>query len=163
MSGSISLAGVAAAPSPFASFAGEGLSPFPWYVVFDASGNVVSIGTGIDRDHVTSQGFTWMRIPFDPRGMVWNKEAQQFQSLPPQQTSLTAYAFKMRFTPQERMTLRIASESDPVVGDFLDMLATAAASGVAVFPQTPPVLEPLQYCVSKGYLTAARASVIGGP
>lgn len=70
---------------------------------------------------------------------------------------LSKLDFLSRFTPQERIAVRQASKTDPIVEDFLAMLDVAGN----VVPTHPTTQQGLGYLVSQGLLTAERASTIG--
>lgn len=68
---------------------------------------------------------------------------------------LTKHQFLSRFTPDERISIRMAARTDEHVLDFMEMLN--AADGVAMALARPG----LQYLVVIGKLTPARATEIG--
>lgn len=70
---------------------------------------------------------------------------------------LSPYEFLSRMTPQERIGIRAAAKTDPIIEDFMALLNRAAA----VYPLNPDVQAGLGYLVSQGKLTAERAAVIG--
>lgn len=67
--------------------------------------------------------------------------------------------FFERFTPEERAAIRLASQSDQVVADFMQ-LATAAQMVINTDPMT---LAGMDYLVGVGVLTSARREeILGG-
>lgn len=70
---------------------------------------------------------------------------------------LSPYEFLSRMTPQERIGIRSAASSDPIIEDFMALLDRADV----VHPLNPDVQAGLAYFVATGLLTAERAAVIG--
>lgn len=70
---------------------------------------------------------------------------------------ITRREFLSRFTVQERIGIRQARKSDPVVDDFMSMLEVA----LDVTPGHSGVQAGLQYLVAEGLLSSARAAEIG--
>lgn len=64
--------------------------------------------------------------------------------------------FKMRMTTQERISIRTASQTDPIVFDFLDLLNSTNM----VDTSAPQVIEGLNYLESQGLLVAGRVQEI---
>lgn len=65
--------------------------------------------------------------------------------------------FMLRFTVQERLAIRQAAQSDPVIADFMTLLA-AATQGVDTHAQS--VQDGIQYLVSQGLLAPERVAEI---
>lgn len=74
----------------------------------------------------------------------------------PMTRKVTAIAFKFRLAPEERIAIRAAAASDPVVADFLDILATTPI----VELDNAATIQGLAYLVSQGLLTTDRAAEI---
>lgn len=70
---------------------------------------------------------------------------------------LTRLMFMNRFTPQERIGIR--SSTDPVVSDIIHMLDIAQD----VTLTDPTTIQSVNYLVSVGLLTSARATTILTP
>lgn len=70
---------------------------------------------------------------------------------------LTRREFLSRFTVQERVGIRQARKTDPVVDDFMRTLEVA----LDVTPGHPDVQADMQYLVAEGLLSSARAAEIG--
>lgn len=70
---------------------------------------------------------------------------------------LSAYEFLSRMTPQERIGIRAAAKTDPIIEDFMALLDHTTV----VHPLNPDVQMGLGYLVQQGKLTAERAAVIG--
>jgi hypothetical protein len=70
---------------------------------------------------------------------------------------MTVYEFLKRFTTSERIAVRNKAKTDAIVDDFMDLLNRSGA----VYPANPDVTAGLNYLVSVGVLTSARAAVIG--
>lgn len=73
-----------------------------------------------------------------------------------------AYDFKLRFTPDERVAIRTAGESDGYIADFLDMLDTAAATGTHVHANDALVTLAFYVLEEANILTEARSAEILG-
>lgn len=70
-------------------------------------------------------------------------------------TPLTRYEFLSRFTTAERVGIRDAAKTNPIIEDFMKMMEL---SGTVVLALARPGLT---YLVSVDKLTAERAAVIG--
>jgi hypothetical protein len=68
----------------------------------------------------------------------------------------TAYEFLTRFTQQERVTLRSASATDPLVADFSQLLGAAQE----VISDDPVTIQAMDYLVYAGYITNERRNEI---
>ena len=93
-----------------------------WYAVFEtgttgANSNPISIGTVIDEAHLTTQGRTYITLPSDPTGMVWQQSTQTFVAPPAPPIVLSTVDFMTLFTLQERIALR--TSADPIIQDFI--------------------------------------------
>jgi hypothetical protein len=66
--------------------------------------------------------------------------------------------FKLLFTPQERIALRVARETDPVLQDFFDIAEDPRLTKVELTLES--TVMALDYMVSKGLLSSERASKI---
>lgn len=118
------------------------------WAVLDESSVVTSIVQSDDRptngvkitDGVQCQvGWTWNGWEFD--APKW-----------------TAYEFLQRFTPGERAAFRIAAETDQNVADF-QQLASAAQE---IYSNDPTTIAGMNYLVSVGLLSQARADEVLG-
>lgn len=78
----------------------------------------------------------------------------------PQPTNrwLSAILFKMRFTPQERVTIRTQAETDLVLKDFLELIDDPRL--ISVDLNLPEVSDALDYLISKGIITQQRKQEI---
>jgi len=76
--------------------------------------------------------------------------------LPPGDMRVTRLAFLQRFTLQERMTVRAARSTDPVVEDFMAMVDAATFIDLA----RPDTEDGVGYLVTKNHITADRAGVV---
>lgn len=71
----------------------------------------------------------------------------------------TSYEFLSRFTAAERASFRIAAQTDAVVADF----AQLAGAAQEVLNNDPVTVAGMDYLVSVGLLTRARADeILGG-
>ena len=66
--------------------------------------------------------------------------------------------FKLLFTAQERVAIRAARETDPVIDDFFDILDDPRLTGVDLTSSTTRGM--VDYLVSKRLLTAERRDEI---
>jgi hypothetical protein len=73
-------------------------------------------------------------------------------------TEVSPVEFKLLFTPQERIALRVARESDPVLQDFFDIAEDPRLTKVELTLES--TVMALDYMVSKGLLSSERASKI---
>lgn len=69
---------------------------------------------------------------------------------------LTRFEFLSRFTPTERVAIRDLAKTDAIVEDFMEMMKLSG--NVSLVLARPG----LNYIASKGRLTTARATEIGG-
>jgi hypothetical protein len=71
----------------------------------------------------------------------------------------TSFEFLQRFTPAERASFRAAAKTDDQVADF----AQLAGAAQEIFNNDPVTLAGMDYLVSVGLLTRARADeILGG-
>lgn len=85
-----------------------------------------------------------------------NSNPRFFGSVAPIEVSWSSYQFLLRFTNQERTSIRTAAASDDAVADF-QQLAGAAHQIVNTDPIT---IAGMDYLVSVGILTQARRDEI---
>lgn len=85
-----------------------------------------------------------------------NSSPRFFGSVAPIEVSWSSYQFLLRFTNQERTSIRTAAASDDAVADF-QQLAGAAHQIVNTDPIT---IAGMDYLVSVGILTQARRDEI---
>lgn len=71
-------------------------------------------------------------------------------------TTITKLAFKNRFTQAERIALRTASQTDPVVFDFMDLVSDATFIDLS----RQDTMEGVNYIESQGYIDEGRADDI---
>ncbi len=127
-----------------------------WYAVIDANSNLVSTGeTVADSATLSAKGLSAITLASDPTGQVWNPSTKTFSAPPPKLNSYPKITFIQRFTAAEFMGLK--QSTDVNVQFFLYQVENAAT----VTPQDSTVQPGLNYLVSIGLLTAARAAVIG--
>jgi hypothetical protein len=72
--------------------------------------------------------------------------------------TISALAFKQRLTAIERMAIRAASATDPVITDFLDLLDTPGEGLIHL--DYPDTVAGVAYLVSHNLLTADRAAAL---
>jgi len=70
---------------------------------------------------------------------------------------LTHLQFMTRFTMEERVAIRAAAKTDPVIDDFLELLEISDY----IYPAHEMTLAGLQYMVSQNLLTSERAVEVG--
>lgn len=77
----------------------------------------------------------------------------------PMTRKLSALAFKQRMTGPERIAIRTAAATNPIIADFLDLLDTAGAGGLIELDHADTIAG-LGYLVSESLLTSQRAAAI---
>jgi hypothetical protein len=71
----------------------------------------------------------------------------------------TSFEFFQRFTPAERASFRAAAQTDAMVADF----AQLAGAAQEILNNDPTTVAGMDYLVSVGLLTRARADeILGG-
>lgn len=70
---------------------------------------------------------------------------------------LTHLQFMTRFTMEERVAIRAAAKTDPIVDDFLELLKISDY----IYPTHAMTQAGLAYMVSRNLLTAERAAEVG--
>lgn len=78
--------------------------------------------------------------------------------VPPQQFVWEPLVFMRRFTMQERIGIRAAEKTDPIVADLFDLLRTAPM----IHSDDADVLMGLGYLTQQGLLAVGRMAVILG-
>lgn len=78
------------------------------------------------------------------------------QGFVPMLRKITAIAFKQRLTGGERIAIRTAGATDPIVADFLDLLATSTLVDL----DHADTVNGLAYLVSESLLDADRPAEI---
>ncbi len=66
--------------------------------------------------------------------------------------------FKLLFTIQERLAMRTARTTDPVIEDFFDLIEDPRLTHVDL--SIPPVIEMMNYLETNGVISEGRAAVI---
>lgn len=74
----------------------------------------------------------------------------------PEKRHITKLAFKQRMTTQERIAIRTASEQDPVVYDFMDLVSDATYIDL----DRQDTIAGVTYLEDQGHLGAGRADEI---
>jgi len=69
----------------------------------------------------------------------------------------TVLEFKRIFTSEERIAIRQAAKTDPVVEDFLDILETTAISGSLVSSNDQDLIQGIEYMREKGLISQQTA------
>lgn len=135
-----------------------------WYAVFAAgaspsTSDPVSTGTVIDETALTASGMTWLTLPGDPMGLVWQRSTQSFVAAATSIT-LAPVQFMALFTLAERIAIR--TSSDPVVQDFV--WQTNNADSITL--SDPIVMNGLAYLsanpVGSPILAPGRSATIEG-
>ena len=130
-----------------------------WYAVYNTStGKLFCIGTYITSS-LPSQ-FSVRTYPEKPdNGKVWDEVAMEFVDAPPVQEGILKIDFMRRFTPEERVAIRTAAQTDQVLVDIEELLRAAQK----VRLNHPDTIYGINYLVSVGLLTQARADEILQP
>jgi hypothetical protein len=91
------------------------------------------------------------------------EETVESPAVPPVQ-SLSALAFKRRFTAAERIAIRTLAKTDPIVADFMDLLDTAGAVVGEVHLADPDLIAGVGYFENVAHIiSAGRAAEILTP
>lgn len=69
---------------------------------------------------------------------------------------ITKLAFKQRMTAAERIAIRTAAESDPIIYDFLDLVADSTFIDL----ERQDTIDGVNYLEANGHLAEGRASEI---
>lgn len=72
--------------------------------------------------------------------------------------TISALAFKQRLTGAERIAIRTAAATDPVITDFLDLLNTPGEGLIEL--DHPDTVNGVAYLVAHSLLTADRAAAV---
>lgn len=94
-------------------------------------------------------------------GEIWDAATQAFVEAPPSEdgligTRLERIDFLRLFTVPERIAIRTAAKSDPIIEDFMDILGAANA----VWTGNLDTIAGVQYMASQGIITPARAAEV---
>jgi hypothetical protein len=90
---------------------------------------------------------------------VWairDKTQAELDAEKPPRASYSPYQFKLRLTGEERIAIRNAAATNPIIFDFMDMLNTAPS----VFLDDPVTMAGIGYLQQQGILTSERASAV---
>lgn len=111
----------------------------------------------VDAPHMIPVG------SFPEMGSTWNGATFDPPPAPdPEPQSWTALEFKRRFTAAERITMRTAATTDPIVADFLDILDTTGLSGSKVYADDADLIAGMAYMVAQGHITQLRSDEVMG-
>lgn len=75
---------------------------------------------------------------------------------PPPEYKITKLAFKQRMTPQERIDIRAAAQTDPVIFDFMDLISDAQFIDLS----RQDTQDGVNYLEAQGHIAAGRANEI---
>lgn len=127
-----------------------------WYALYEVStGRLVSSGSSITE--TIPEGLAVKVFPSSP-SFLWNEQTLEFDAEPPvPKVELSPLQFLQRFTVYERVAIRAASKTDPIIEDFLDMIN--AASGIE--GGHPLLVQGLGYMIQQGLITPERAAEVG--
>lgn len=126
-----------------------------WYAIYDvATGQLRSVGTVL-TDPLPS-GLAAVECGDSRPDGEWSSVTLEFVPRSPLPDRWTKYEFLMRMTAAERIAIRTAAASDPIVDDFMDMLNVSGE----VVRSNPVVVQGLNYLVSQGCLAAGRPGEI---
>jgi hypothetical protein len=96
----------------------------------------------------------------DPDGLMWDQtlpDGGGWKLKQPIPVLISIAGFMLLFTQAERVSLRAARATDPVVDDFWELML-ACSSGISL--QHPVVMAGVQHLVDTSLLTAERAATI---
>ena len=95
----------------------------------------------------------WVRIDG-----VWSAPAPSPEPTPSEATKVSPVEFKLLFTSPERVAIKAARATDPVIDDFYDIVEDPRLTFVDLGLQSTQ--DALSYMVAQGLLTAERATEI---
>lgn len=126
-----------------------------WFAVYDeATGALKSQGSVVAAE--LPEGWAVKQFPTRP-SFDWNPEARDFDIPQPVAVApLRAIDFMRRFTTGERIAIRAARASDPVLDDFFDLLVVAGS----VMVTDLDMVAGVGYLVQQGLIAAERAPEI---
>lgn len=130
-----------------------------WYAVYRSiDGSLASGGSSVAD--VLPDGMAAKSFPARPDpARLWNAATLDWDiDAPAPVQAWTPLEFMQRFTVAERVAVRAARLTDPVIDDFLALLEMAGD----VRSDSATVQQGLGYLVSVNLLTGARAAGIGG-
>lgn len=99
----------------------------------------------------------WVFAPNVPRAPI-QATAPELITAPAESTKVSPVEFKLLFTPQERVAMKVARAADPVIEDFYDIVEDQRLTHVDLGLQSTK--DALAYMVSQELLTAARREEI---
>ena len=107
----------------------------------------------------------WVKVGAVQSGNTWVNPpelhgAPEPAPAPPAERKVSPVEFKLLFTPQERVAIRAARETDPVIDDFFDILDDPRLTSVTLTGTSTRSM--VDYLVSKQLLTASRRDEILG-
>lgn len=127
-----------------------------WYgVVEDATGALLSVGTVIAEP--LPEGLVAIALGDERPTGVWNPATRAHETpAPVRVVVISRLAFLQRFTVQERIAIRNAAKSNPVIEDFMHLLDLAADVDLT----HTPTMQGVGYLELQGLIAAGRAAAI---
>jgi hypothetical protein len=128
-----------------------------WFAVYEADTGILKSSGSVIADKLPA-GWLAKEFAVRPDDKLWNPTTLDFDIDPPIPAQVwSAVDFMQRFTVAERIAIRIAQKTDPVVEDIFEMVKVAQT----IRSDHSMVVQGLVYLQSVGLLTADRATEIG--
>lgn len=135
------------------------------YALINEDGLVVNLTEGQSS---APEGHSFLGVDAKVRvgdtfdGQSFIRPAREVQSEARAPKEWTGLEFKRLFTADQRISIRIAAETDSVVEDIIDLIDTAAASGEKITSTDVDVISSIDYLRAKGLIDdSLRNSILG--
>jgi hypothetical protein len=127
-----------------------------WYAVVDnATGALLSVGSVIADP--LPEGLVALELGEERPTGVWNPATRVHETpAPVRQIVLSRLEFLQRLTVQERIAIRTAAKSNPIVEDFMHLLDLAADVNLT----HAATMQGVGYLEQQGLIAAGRAAAI---
>lgn len=127
-----------------------------WALIRDADN--AWLGGPLETEPSAGEGERVVVIPLGwPDTCEWSPTRGGFVDLVTAAETMTVGRFKLLFTQAERIALREAAKTQPMVDDFLDLLS-GFTDGVSI--ADPVLVGSIEALVPAGLLTSERAAAI---
>jgi hypothetical protein len=121
----------------------------------DTNGQVINIVPGLPSDYEPMEGITYLNITGIP-DVYAGENVGDPGFFPPNYKLITKFAFRNRFTMEEKVAIYMAAEQNILMKVWLDDLATAEYVDLGL----PSVIASLEAMVTATILTEARKDEI---
>lgn len=141
-------------------------------ISINETGNVQSVsvmpGTDVDLFRSANSGVEYIEVPENTAIKAGDHYNIDTGVVTPVQTTsmftpivsskVSPVEFKLLFTIQERLAMRTARTTDPVIEDFFDLIEDPRLTHVDL--SIPPVIEIINYLETNGLIGEGRAATI---